>query len=271
MTILRKLSSFVVVAVLVGFSTSACSDKDSADIKGGSKAVTGGGESLTAANFAQVIADSQAKAKSVHVDMTIGVAGQKVTAQGDVAIGSKPADSAMVMTMDMGPSASFEMRLVDQTMFMNMGELSEGKFLKIDLSDGDNALTRQFGQMLDQMDPAKQMAQLDKAVTSFEKKGEPMSLDGVKAQPYVMEVDTSKIDSFKDLPGSSASMIPKSIVYTIYIGPDDLLRRMTFDIAGSEATIDYSKWGEPVEITAPSAGEISERDLAGLMSGLPPA
>lgn len=268
MTISRKLSALVAVVLLAGLSLSACGDKDSAGDDSGSKAGGGGETALTEANFSQVLADSQVKAKSAHVDMTIGMGGQAVKAQGDVKIGSSLKDTAMTMTMDMGSSMTFDMRLVDQVFYMNMGQVTEGKYLKIDLTDDSNPFAQQYGQIMDQMDPAKQMEQLQEAVTSFEKKGEPKTIDGVKAQPYVVTVDTSKIKAFADLPAASAGQIPKTIVYTMYVGPDDLLRRMEFELAGSKSTMDYSKWGEPVDITAPPAGEISDKDFSEL-GGMP--
>lgn len=271
MTILRKTSSFVVAALLVGFFLSACGDKESAGGEGVSAPAKADSKTLTEANFAQVLASSQSKAKSAHVDMTVGMGGQSVKAQGDVAIGSGPADSAMTMTMDMGSSMSFDMRMVEQVLYMNMGQMSGGKYVKIDLTDKSNPVTKQLGQVMDQMDPARQMADLQKAVTSLEKKGAAKTIDGVKARPYVVTVDTSKIQSLKELPQSSAGAIPDTIVYTMYVGPDDLLRRMSFEIAGSELTIDYSKWGEPVDIKAPSADEVSDEDISQLMGGFAPA
>lgn len=273
MTILRKVSSYAVAVLFVGLSVSACGDKDkdAADDESGSKPPTSSSTSLTAANFAEALSVSQVKAKSAHVEMEVGAAGQTIKAQGDVAVGASPIDSAMTMTMDMGSSMSFEMRLVDQIFYMNMGQMSGGKFIKVDLKDKSNPLTKQFGQVMDQMDPSKQMADLKKAVTSFEKKGDPQTIDGVEAQPYVVKVDTSKVQSFQDLPDESADLIPESIVYTMYIGSDNLLRRMSFDLAGSESTINYSKWGEPVEIKAPSADEVSDQDLSQLLGGVAPA
>lgn len=270
MTLLRKASSFVVAVLLVGLTVSACGDKESTVDNGGSDSTTSSNRPLTAANFAEVLADSQTKAKSAHIDMAIGAAGQTIKAQGDVAIGSTPADSAMTMTMDMG-ATSFDMRLVDQMLYMNMGQMSGGKFLKLDLTDENNSFTKQFGQVMDQMDPARQMAELKKAVTSFEAKGDPETIDGVKAQPYVVTVETSKVQSFQDLPDSSKGLIPDTIVYTMYVGPDDLLRRMTFELAGSTSTINYSKWGAPVDIKVPSDDEISDQDLSQLMGGVAPA
>ena len=266
MTFSRKLSSIAAVVLLAGLTLSACGDKDDpAADKSSSKPAGSSEVTLTKANFTQVVADSQVKAKSAHVDMTIGVGGQSIKAKGDLSVGSSPADGAMTMTMDMGSSMKMDMRVVDQVLYMNMGQVTGNKFVKLDLTDDSNPLTKQYGQIMDQMDPAKQIDQLKTAITSFEKKGAPKTLDGVKTQPYVVTVDTSKVKAFADLPAASKSQVPDTIVYTMYIGSDDLPRRMEFDLAGSKSTMDYSKWGEPVDIKAPAAGEISDKDLSELM------
>ncbi|GAA3525762.1 hypothetical protein GCM10022234_23590 [Aeromicrobium panaciterrae] len=267
MAITRKLFSVVSVVLLAVLSLSACGDKDSAGDAPSS--AVGGATTLTAANFAQALTDSQAKARSAHVTMAIGVAGQSIKATGDVAVGETPADSSLTMTMDMGSSIKLDMRLVDKVLYMNMGQMTQGKYLKIDLTDADNPFAKQYGQILDQMDPAKQMADLKDAVTSFEKKGAPQTIDGVEAQPYEVKVDTSKIKAFSDLPAEATAQFPKTLVYTLYVGSDKLMRRMEFEIAGSTSTIDYSKWGEPVDIKAPSADEVSDKDLGALMGSVP--
>ena len=171
----------------------------------------------------------------------------------------------------MGSSMTMDMRLVDATLYMNMGQMTQDKFVKIDLTDESNPLGRQFSQLTDQMDPAKQLAQLEEAVTKFEKKGEPQKIDGVATQSYAVTVDTSKLKALADLPSSATSQLPKTIDYTMYVGSDNLLRRMEFDLAGSKAQIDYSKWGEPVEIEAPAPNEISDQDMSELMGGVAPA
>ena len=103
----------------------------------------------------------------------------------------------MSMDMDMGSAgpATMKMLLVDGVLYMNFGQVTKGKYAKIDLEDEDNPLGQQFSQLADQMDPSKQLEQFKKAVTSFEKKGKPKRLDGVEAQPYEVVVDTSKIDA----------------------------------------------------------------------------
>lgn len=271
MTFSRKLSSLAAVVLLAGLTLSACGGDDEPSDKtatSGSKAATDGGTTITQANFAQVVSEAQTKAKSAHIDMTMDMSGQSVKAQGDVAVGESAANSEMTMSMDLGSSMKFDMRLVDQVFYMNMGQMTEGKFIKLDLTDENSPFAQQYGRIMDQMDPSKQMQQFQEALKSFEKKGEPQKLDGVEAQPYVVTVDTSKIKAFAELPAAAASQIPDTIVYTMFVGPDSLPRRIETELAGAKTKMDYSKWGEPVDIKAPSDSEISDKDISQL-GGVP--
>jgi hypothetical protein len=266
MTISRKLCSLAAVVLLAGLTLSACGDKDKDDA-GGDKSdstTTVAAGALTKANFAQVLGASQVKARSAHVDMSVGIGGQTVKATGDVAVGASATDTAVAMKMDLGSSMSLDVKMVDQVFYMNMGQLTANKYIKIDLTDQSNPLAKQYGQIVDQMDPAKQLEQFKDALKSFEKKGEPQTLDGVEAQPYVVTVDTSKIKALADLPAASASQIPDTLVYTMFIGPDNLPRRIETELAGAKTTLNYSNWGEPVDIKAPPASEISDKSLSDL-------
>jgi hypothetical protein len=270
MPISRKLSSLVAVVLLAGLTLSACGNKDTDDA--GTKKESSSSSSdkaLTADEFFTTVVESQQKARTSHMVMKVGVGGQSVTAEGDVQLGKSFSDTAMSMSMDMGSAGAGTMKmvLVDGIFYMNLGQVTKGKYAKLDLSDKNNAFSQQFGPLLDQMDPSKQLEQFQKAVTSFERKGEPKQIDGVEAQPYEVVLDTSKVDALSELPGGAGANIPKTITYVMYLGSDNLLRRMTFEIAGSKSQIDYSKWGEDVDIKAPAASEVSSEDLSKLMSG----
>lgn len=257
MKVSRKLSVAVVV-LLAGLIASSCGAEDSS---GDSSTSGGGGKSgsLTMANFSDVLTDSQYKAESGHLVMAMEMDDQSVKAQADFK-GSSPEDMAMTMSMDF-ESMTLRMTILDQMLYMNMGETTEDKFVKVDLTDRSNPLAKQWGEMMDQMDPAKQMKVFEEAVTSFEQKGDSKTIDGVKAARYVMKVDPRKVPTLKDLPDDAVDQLPDSLDYTLYVGPDDLLRRMEFDIAGVESTLDFSHWGEPVDIKAPPADEISDQDF----------
>jgi len=269
---LKHWTAVTAIVVVAGVSLAACGDKDDDGKKGGGSGDTSSvGSSadttLTKENVFAELTKAQTKAGTSHIDMNVEVAGQAIKAKGDVKIGQTSADTAMGMTMDTGQAGAgtLEMRLVDKIFYLNFGPITQDKFVKIDLTDKNNPIGKQYGDLLDNIDPSKQLDQIKGAVKSFEKKGEAKQLDGVKAQPYQIVVDTSKVKAF-DVAGADAAKLPKTLTYTMYVGPDNLLRRLISEIpniAGAGATtltIDYSKWGEDVSIEKPKASDISDKD-----------
>jgi hypothetical protein len=67
--------------------------------------------------------------------------------------------------------------------------------------------------------------------------------------------------------------LPDSITFTIYVGPDDLPRRMVSRMPSQSGTtklqLDYTKWGEKVTITAPSRARITKDSLLDRLGGTP--
>lgn len=241
-----RLTAVALVAALVG----GC---------GGS----GGGPSddLSPAAFIGSISDAQSKVTSAHMTVASSFQGQKVTGQGDFS-GPEDADSiddvAMSITMKAPDGKRLEMRMVDAVMYMNLGAETDDKFVKVDLRDTSNPIGKAFSQLSDQLDPAKQMKAYEKAVVSYSKKGDAITLDGVKAQPYEIVVDTTKLPK-PDIEGPQPKM-PKRLRTTIYVGPDQLPRRMTMDMGGVSTQVDYTDWGQDVSIEKPEPSQISDQD-----------
>ncbi|NRQ49664.1 hypothetical protein [Aeromicrobium stalagmiti] len=268
----KKLAAAASVAVLVlgaaacgGSDDGAASKGSSSDSSSSSSSSSTGGE-LTKANFISSVTDAQLDAKSSHVVMDIGVGGQSIKAEGDVEVGASAAETSMNLTMDMGSTGmgSLKMVLVDSILYLNFGQMTGGKYAKIDLNDDSNPFAQQFGSITEQLDPSQQLGQFEAALTSFEKKGSPEKLDGVDAQPYEVVLDTTKIKAFSELPGAASAQMPKTLTYVMYVGSDNLLRRMTADVAGSKIQVDYSQWGEDIDVKAPAADEITDKDLSQL-------
>ena len=258
---LKQLTAVTVLLLVAGGSLVACGDKDSKD--GVGESASG---SLTKANFFQEVAQAQAKAGSSHVVMKVDVAGQEIKGDGDLRVGEGPADTAMAMKMQTGQAGlgSLEMRLVDQAFYLNFGPMTSNKFAKIDLTDESNPIGKQYAEIVGSLDPSQQFKDFEGAVTSFEQKGEAVTLDGVKAQPYEVVVDPAKLPAADKAKGH----LPKKLEYTMYIGPDNLPRRILSDLPGmtgsengTKMTIDYSTWGEKVSITKPKASEITDKDF----------
>jgi hypothetical protein len=167
---------------------------------------------------------------------------------------------------------SLEMRLVDEVFYLNFGPMTSNKFTTIDLTDESNPIGKQFGDIIGNLDPSQQFKEFEDAVSKFEKRGDPKELDGVEAQPYALTVDTSKMPAAEQ----AGSAMPKTLEYTMYIGPDNLPRRIVSDLpdvagsGGGTMTIDYSKWGEDVSIAKPKKSEITDKDFFSQLGGATP-
>jgi hypothetical protein len=267
----------VLAIVLAGAMLSACGDKvDKSGASTPSASTTSPvskGVALTQSNFATVMTAAMKKAATSHATMDMTLSGQPVKAAVDISIGSSADDTAMAMTMDMAAlgAGKVEMRLIGRVMYISLGAASQGKFLKVDLNDTSSPLGATFGQILGQVDPSKPMEQYAKALKSFEKRGDAVQIDGVDAQPYVIILDTVKWSKMSALAGKAAASLPDTLTFTLFVGPDNLPRRVITDVGGSKTVLNYSKWGEAVNIRAPAAGDISDQDPSSLFGGAAPA
>lgn len=224
-----------------------------------------GGKSglLTQDTLFDKVAQAQAKAGTSHVAMSLDVpGGQAFRSYGEMKIGKNAKDTAMAMTVSgaSGGIGKVELRLVGQNFYIALGALTGNKFFKIDLTDKSNPIAQQYGDIIENLDPARQMKQYEAAIEDFDSSGKPVKIDGVQAQPYKITIDPSKARQLKNL---SAAKLPKTMAFTLYVGPDDLPRRMVSvipKVAGAGKTrlqMDYTNWGEKVSIEAPSAANIT--------------
>lgn len=265
----RALGALALTATLV---LSGCGDKKDDSAKG-SDSSTGdsssvgkdAGSDLTKDTFFTEVSKAQKKAGSSHVVMTTSLAGQDITAEGDMLVGDTAAETAMSMTMKLGSQGTMELRLVKNVIYLNFGPVTENKFAKVDLNDKSNPLTQQYGSLVENFDPAAQVDAYKDAVKSVTKKGDTQKIDGVETTPYVVVIDTSKVA------GSSAdaAKLPDDLTLTMYLGEDNLPRKVESSITASGTSVKtsmlYSKWGEKVDVKAPPASEVTDKNpLAGL-------
>lgn len=248
-------------AAVIGLS--ACSSGGDDKPERGSESTTAAEEvvetadvDLTADDFvARITAASQA-AGTVSMEMSTGAAGQTMAATGVLRYGE--GSQEMAMTME-APDAggTIELRVVGGMIYMSMAELTEGKFIQIDPADTSNPLAASFAPMMEQMDPTSQLSSYEGAILSLEKSGEPEEVGGALAQPYTMTIDSAK--ALAATGGSAeAAGLPAELTTTYWVDGDDLIRRVQSDTAGTTVDMTMSGWGEPVEIVAPTADQITE-------------
>ena len=231
---------------------------------------------LTEASFVEELTEAQTEAATVHMTMTYGgaaaeaagLAGAPMEADVDV---TDPENPAMSMRMDLG-GETFDMVLVDGDLYMNMGEMTSGKFVSLsDALGTDNPMAAVFetlGDMpqtnLQGMDPATQLEGMKDAITSFERSGTE-TVDGTETDVYTMSMDPQKMTGpqVDGLPDEVLSQMGEmEMVY--YVGEDSLPHKMdmTMTIEGQEMVMSssFSRWGEPLEIVAPAGDELISVD-----------
>lgn len=218
---------------------------------------------LTADDFIERVTAAAQAAGTVTMDMTTAGSGVTQTASGVIRYGDGAQDIAM--TMEVPGTGTIEFMMVGGVVYMQMPELTGDKYLQIDPADTSNPLSQSFAGMEDQFDPTGTLAGLGDAVTSFEKVGEPQEVGGALAQEYAVVVDSAALSDTsvtEDL-AAAGTTLPPELTYSYWIDADDQMRRVTTDVAGVTTEVTFSGWGEPVEITAPTADQIADMSSLG--------
>ena len=278
MRIRKALATVAVLTVTAGALT-ACNDDGTAGSKasaGGSSAASSpsasgsadpsddsasdaSGGHLDKAGLIEAISTGPAEAGSAHMQMSM-TGSMALSAEGDVAYQDSGPEMQMTMNMpQMG--GKMELRLVDGLLYMTIPTLTPGgKFLRIDPNDKSNPLTKSFGSLSDQMDPLASVAAMKTAVRDVTFVGAEQ-VDGVDADHYTVTVDTAKM--VKAMKQKNVAGMPDTLTYEMWLDSDDLLRRMQFELSGLDVDMTLSKWGEPVDVTAPPASKVMDASKLG--------
>jgi len=270
MRVTKKFTAALAAGTLAAALT-ACSSDEPSGTPEATDAAPAEAEIQPAGSFDELTAlmeAAQDKATSGHMEMSYsGEAAEAVgladsTAKADFAVGDSDDLSDMTMQMSMGVMGmEFDMRMVDGTMYMNMGEMSEGKFLAMPLDEmADDPNFSSTLESMKTMDLAAQAEEVKSAVTSFEHTGTE-TIDGVEVDIYTMTLDPSKLE------GAAAGVDPTAaeqvgemtMVYKVTSEGLPLEADTTMEIEGQELKIDtdFSKWGEPVTVEAPPEDEVT--------------
>lgn len=201
-------------------------------------------DGLTKDNFIAEMAKSMREKKTAHMEMELG---SSVSATADIHYAGDATE--MDMKMSMG-SRSQHVIIVDGAMYMQ--QPGGTKFLKIDASDPA------MGGLMDQMKsmgPESSVKAMEAGLQKVEDKGEE-TVDGEKLRHYVVTVDTAKSAEGLGSLGSEAGKLPKELAYDMWVDGDNLMRRVELEAAGQKIVMKLSKWGEPLKIKAPAAGDV---------------
>lgn len=213
---------------------------------------------LTKDNFVDRMSAAQLEASTAHISMSAST-GSEPMMEGVIETGEDAKSSKSQITTNSG-MGKMDVRMVDGIMYLSMGEMTGGKFVKIDPSDPDDPLAQQFGSNADKADPTKQLEVFRDSLVGFDNQGDGGEIDGVKTTKIKLTLDTAKVMAAQGASSEAAASadMPKKLDYTVFVGDDDLMRRMVIEISGMSSTIDWTKWGEPVTVEAPPKDQITD-------------
>jgi hypothetical protein len=227
------------------------------------------------ADLAKSISDQATEKTSAHMTMTGDFGGETIDGEGDVSFDA--ANPAMSMDLTT-PEGNMSMVLVDNIVYIKMPEgqeLEPGKpWLKID-PNGDNPMAEVFGNLSDELsknaDPRSALEQFKETGEITDTKEE--ELDGKQTTHYTITVDVQKLADAQEDPTQKAGLEAaigqglKDFPVEVWIDEDQLPVRIAFDMpapdgqggtASAKMQVDYTNWGEPVDIAAPAADQVTE-------------
>jgi hypothetical protein len=255
---MQRLAATVGAAALAVTLTACGNSSDKTDAGSGGNGGSGVAAALTQANFSQTVKAAQQKIQSAHMEATIKTAGQSASMSGDFSGFSGDVSSlSMDMTMKLA-GQNLEVRLVDKALYVHgVGAMMQSKkpWVKIDLSDPNNPLTSIFNSA----NPQSFTAYLQ-AVKSLDDKGIE-TVDGVSTRHYTIVIDTAKAmaanPAFKGQDLSKLGM-PATITTDVWLNSDNLPVKMSVGLGSVGGFVaHFSKYGEPVNVAAPPANQVS--------------
>ncbi|KRC64817.1 hypothetical protein ASE12_08545 [Aeromicrobium sp. Root236] len=215
---------------------------------------------FTRDNITRRVTDALVQQGSMHLDMTIEAGDDKIHMSADQILGKDAQSTAMSMEYSESGEDDMSMRLVDGIVFANLGESSDGKFVRIDPEDAESQMGRVFAPLMDELDITTSIRQFEEAVTDVEQDGDTREIDGVTTTPFQVTIDVDRAIESGALEKDTNLRPGASVEYTFYVDDDDLLRRMEFAVDSAHATMDVTNLGEPVDIAAPPADEVIDED-----------
>ena len=205
------------------------------------------GTELTTKTFADLVIGSFTRGGTAKVEMRTSEGG--TSARGVIDFRTTPSSMRLVTTIDAVEGQQTEVILVQDAMYMNMGQVSQGKYLRMPLTHEDALLTD-----LSQLDPVSSFTEYAKAIESVTVAG-PENVEGEPLQRYVAHVDSAKLLGER----AETSELPARITHTVWFDAKGRVRRVEVDMGRSgTSTMTYRDWGKKVAVKAPPASKVMD-------------
>lgn len=209
------------------------------------------GQDVEPADFTDRIRDGFEQLTTAHATFDAELDGGSMTGEGDVDYRADKPAVAMAVDSDTLVGSGIEIRLVDGVMYVNLGEVTQDKFWRLDLDAPDNP----FGTLGSQLDLKGSVELLEKGLESVTYAGEEDGLDH-----YEVTVDPQAlVEQLGPAGVAGAPSLPDSIEYDLWLDDQSRVNRLSYEmgeLASVEMTL--SDFGADVTVKAPSPGEIAD-------------
>lgn len=178
---------------------------------------------------------------------------------GRMAMSDDPQAAEMEMSMDI-QGQTLEVRQVDGLIYLSGPPATpQGKWIEVDPNDPQDPMAQQFAGLTQTGDLRSTFDAFSNGLKEVEHVGQE-EIDGQQTDHYVFTVDAAKAFEAQGQPPVDGA--PETLTYDVWLDQDDLMRRVTFDLAGLQAQIDATEWGEPVEVEKPADVDLVEGPAA---------
>jgi hypothetical protein len=219
---------------------------------------------IDTAEFVAAIMSAQREAGTYQMEMTVEAEGLEFTASGASWYPESGEVPDLRMTTNLPPEqgGEIEIVLIDESAYLRLPPEAgvPTPWLKID-PDGGDPISAEMASLIEEMTSSADLEQsLETVVAAGSiEQGDTDVIDGVDVTEYVLTVDVSEMpaDAFG---GVAPEDLPiDELTYSLWVGDDDLVRRMTSDLGGYGAMdVKAFGWGEPVVIEAPPADQVTD-------------
>ena len=192
------------------------------------------------------------KTYAMNMEMALGGQTMKVSGVGDI---SDPENLKVKMTMEM-PGAGgqgINMLLIGKTMYMQMPGQAGGKYVKVPMSQLQQAGGQDFEKLLN---PAESLKMSKDAITKATYVGEE-DVSGTKLKHFTLLMDMSKANAAAGVTPAPNATGPQTVPYDVWVDSDKLVRKMELSVQGTKMTSTLDKYGEPVKIDAPPTDSVT--------------
>ncbi|GAB3989366.1 LppX_LprAFG lipoprotein [Nocardioides marmoraquaticus] len=215
-------------------------------------------EELTVDDLGERVAAAFSDAGSVAFELEQSTQGQESSGTGEADLSGDELSS----TVDLDtPQGTVSVIATDGLFYLKIPQLTpDGKWLEVD-PEADSGLGALIGQLGGSADPAASIEVLGEA-TKVTPTGEE-EIAGVATTGYRVTLPREAIAESIGADPRITQLLPEELDYDVWVDADDLVRRVasTVEVQGtsSTTTVTYTDYGQPVDIEAPPAGQVTDQ------------